>query len=267
MAEFLNLWQLFGDSWLVALLLAALLPFCGIILVLRQQLFLSAAVGQAATLGIAFGIWTGLSPPHASSALGFALVAGALTASLSMRALSSRGSQLESRSAAVFLAGSSLSVLLASGDPHGLEAIRQLQLPSLLGVSPQDVLLAALALAATLVLALLFRDRVLLWATDPVTARVLGSNLLLLDLAVGTWIGACTGFAIHATGALYAFGLSVLPVLLVRGRCRSLQQVLVFAPLAGIAVTAVGLALAHWLDWPPGHAAVGLLVLLLPLCR
>lgn len=272
MADFLAAWSLFGGAWSVALLLGALLPLCGVVLVLRQQLFLSAAIGQAATLGIAFGFWCGLAPaalPTGGHTETFALVlavgCGACTAVLAMRALSTTGSQVEARSAAVFLAGSALSVLLGATDPHGLEEVRRLTLSSMLGVSTLDVWLAAGGLLVTVLAALAVRHRVLLWAMDPVTALVHGAKLPRMDVAVGAWLGACTGFAIHATGLLFAFGLSVLPVLVAREVAGSLRRVLWLAPVLGGGGTAAGLFVAHQVDLPPGQVAVGLLVLALPL--
>jgi ABC-type Mn2+/Zn2+ transport system permease subunit len=70
-----------------------------------------------------------------------------------------------------------------------------------------------------------WRRSIVLWAMDPVTAQVRGTWLRALDLAVGGWIGGCIGFAIHATGLLFAFGVTVLPVLLGRELCSSLRMV------------------------------------------
>lgn len=274
MDDFLLAWSLFHDAWLVALFLATLLPLCGIVLVLRQQLFLSAAVGQASTLGIALGIYCycGLAPAvspaggHTETfALLLALAGGSLTAVLAMRALSTSGSQVEARSAWMFLAGGSLSVLLSSSDPHGLEEIKRLTLSSLLGVSPLDTWLAGGGLVLSIALLVLARRRVLLWAMDPVTTLVHGSSVLALDVAVGGWIGICTGFSIHATGMLFAFGVTVLPVLIARELARSLAAVLWLAPAIGLCGTAAALYVAHLRDWPPGQVAVGGLVLGLPL--
>ncbi len=145
MDDFLFAWSLFHDAWSVALLLSVLLPLCGIVLVLRHQVFLAAAIGQAATLGVALGICLGIAPavvPGGSRAETYALLlamaAGGLAGLLAMRALSTTGSQLEARSVQVFLAGASLSVLLTSSDPHGLEEVHRLTLSSLLGASPFD---------------------------------------------------------------------------------------------------------------------------------
>lgn len=266
--DFLFAWSLFHDAWSVALLLALLLPLCGIVLVLRHQLFLAAAIGQAATLGIALGICLGIAPAvapggsHAETfALSLAMGAGGLAGLLAMRALSTSGSQLEARSVQVFLAGASLSVLLTSGDPHGLEEVHRLTLSSLLGASPFDVWFAASLLLAAVLVVWRRRRAVLMWAMDPVTTRVHGGSVLGHDVLLGVGIGAATGFAIHATGLLFAFGLTVLPVLLARRLARSLAAVLWLAPAVGLVGTALALVVAHVQDLPPGQVAVGLLVL------
>lgn len=272
MQHFLDYWALFHDTCLVALFLAVLLPLCGIVLVLRQQVFLSAAVGQSATLCIALGLGLGLAPAMApghrhdeSFRLVLAVLGGSITAILAMRALSTSGPQVEARSAWMFLAGSSLSVLLSASDPHGLEEVKALTLSSMLGVSALDSWLAGGGLLATLLL-MRWRGRsVLLWAMDPVTALVQGSSVLAFDLLVGGWIGVSTGFAIHATGLLFAFGLTVLPVLVARELARSLRAMLFLAPSLGVVVTGASLVVADQQDLPPGQVAVGGLVLLLPL--
>ncbi|MBL8732080.1 MAG: metal ABC transporter permease [Planctomycetes bacterium] len=271
MDEFLLAWSLFHDAWLVALLLAAVLPLCGIVLVLRHQLFLAAAIGQAATFGIALGTALGLAPavtPASSHAEAFslllALLAGSATAVTAMRTLSTTGSPLETRSAWIFLAGAALSVLVCCKLPHGLEEVHRLTMSSLLGASPGDVWITAALLVLVATAAATRRRALLLWAIDPVTAQVQGARVFTYDVAVGTTIGATTGFAIHATGLLFAFGLTLLPVLLARSLARSVRTVVWLAPLCGVLGTAASLVLAHVEDLPPGQVAVGLLVVLLP---
>ena len=195
--KLLDVWKYFHDAILVAVMLGCLLPLCGVVLLLRQQAFLSAAVGQAATLGIALGLFFGLRVEGAVALL-LAVAAGVFTTVAAMRSLSTGGPQLESRSAWLFLLGGAGAMLLAAhakDDPHGLEKVHELSLSSLLFVQGPDVVVAAVALGGTLLALLRWRPRVLLWATDPVTAQVHGSNLFAFDLAVGGWIGACMGFA------------------------------------------------------------------------
>lgn len=274
MSEFLEAFALFGNAWITALMLGALLPFAGVVLVARQQVFLGAAVGQGATLGLAVALAAGFGGDHASGqaqgetvALAFALVAGSAVAFGALRALSARGSSIEAFNATVFLLGSTGSMLLLSNSPHGLAEVQRLQLSSLLGASPTDVLVAIAGLGATLVLAWTHGRRTLLWALDPATAGALGLRLVRYDLAVGAWLGLCMGFAIHVAGLPFAFGLSVLPVLLSRPLCGSLRAVTVSAPCVGLGAVALALVLAHWLDLPPGQVAVTLLGLAVPLAH
>src|SRR6185295_8383025 len=104
--------------------------------------------------------------------------------------------------------------------------------------------------------AVLLRDRVLLWALDPATAAALGLRVWRWDSVVGLWLGLLLGFAIHATGLLFAFGCAVLPVLVARELCRSLAALLWLVPVLGCASTGVGLYFAHQGDLPPGQVAV-----------
>lgn len=272
MSDFLAAFALFGDAWTAALLLSALLPFLGVVLVARQQVFLGAAAGQAATFGLAVASFVGVGhaahPGHLHAetlALVFALLAGAAVGGSSMRALTRSASGLEARNAWVFLVGGGGSVLLLSRAPHGLQEVQRLHLSSLLGASPTDKWVAAGALLLTLAAVLGARRRLALWAFDPDTARALGERVARLDLGVGAWLGCCLGFAIHVAGLLFAFGLAVLPVLVAREVARSLRSVLLLAPVVGLSGCALGLFLAHEFDLPPGQVTVALLGVLLPL--
>jgi ABC-type Mn2+/Zn2+ transport systems, permease components len=57
--EFLLSWNLFHNSYLAGWWMALLLSLIGVLVVARDQIFLSAAVSQGSTLGVAFGMWLG----------------------------------------------------------------------------------------------------------------------------------------------------------------------------------------------------------------
>jgi ABC-type Mn2+/Zn2+ transport system permease subunit len=273
-SEFLDAFALFGDAWLTALLLAALLPLCGLVLVARRQVFTGAAIGQAAAFGFAVAILLGLGhddrPGHTheeTAALTFALAAGIAVAIAALRALSLRSERVEERIAWIFLLGGSGSVLLLSHAPHGLQEVQRLQLSTLLGASPHDKWIAAALLGASLLAALRLAPRALLWALDPTTGHALGLRPWRWDIGVGLWLGACLGFAIHVAGVLFAFGVAVLPPMLAAAVARSLRGTISLAPVLGIAATAAGLVIAHAGDLPPGQVVVGVLAAAWPLGR
>ena len=55
-ARFLASWDLFSQAYMTAWLIALLLSLVGVLVVARDQIFLGAAVSQAATLGIAVAL-------------------------------------------------------------------------------------------------------------------------------------------------------------------------------------------------------------------
>ncbi|MCA8948852.1 MAG: metal ABC transporter permease [Planctomycetes bacterium] len=258
-------WELFGDAILTGVLLSALLPLLGAILVLRHQIFLAAAIAQSGNLGIAVGIALGLGGhAHGSDVHGHAtetvlgLLFAAATGALAMRALTAAASSLEARAVWTFLFASSAALLLLNDAPHGRQEIQRLMLSSLLGASRADVAIAA-ALLALSVAAFGWRRRaLLLWATDPESAAAYGHRTAVWDLVVGGWIGIAIGFAIHSSGLPFAFGGAVLPVLFARAVTRTLRGTLLVAPLFGAASFGVAFVAGDRLDLPPGQCTVAL---------
>jgi zinc transport system permease protein len=259
-------WELFGDVFLVGALLASVLPMLGVVLLLRQQLFLAASIGQAANGGIAVAIWAGLGAAHSGGhggATTAAAIAGQLAAMLTavfaMRALSARASTLEARNALVFLgAGSGAMVLLADA-PHGLAEVQRLFLSSLLCAGPHEVWVAAAFTALAVMAVVGFGGRLWLWAMDPASAQVYGSSVRRWDVLIGCCAGSLLGFAIQASGLLFTFGCAVLPVLCVRELAPSLRAVVCSAPIVGAVLFVAGFAVANRCDLPPGQAVVAVM--------
>lgn len=260
-------WELFGDTVLVALLLGAVLPSFGVVLVLRQQLFVTAAIGQAANLGVAVVLALGLGASHAGGhahgetwALLGAVVAAMVATTAALRALSRGAASLEASSVITFLAGASLSIVLLAQQPHGMVEVQRLMLSSLLCVGEGDPWLAAGFGVVALLAALRRPQRLLLWATDPGTARAHGLHVCGYDLAVGCCGGALLGWAMFATGLVFTFACTVLPVLIARELVGSLRAVLALAPAIGAAGAAAGLAVGNRLDLPAGQAGAAVMV-------
>ena len=266
-------WTLFGDAMLVGGVLATVLPCFGVLLVLRQQVFVAAAIGQAATFGFAAALACGLGHAHGGDAHGRGFVVGAgaaaaiATAIAALRAMSVRQSTLEARSAWVFLFGGSAAMVLLNDVPHGPQAVQRLFLSSLLTVAPYDVGLVLAGAALLVVAAAPLRRRLLLWAIDPWTAAAHGAQLWRYDLLVGAVLGAWFAYAIAATGLVFTFGAAVLPVLAARSLAGSRRAVLMLAPLLGGLGLVVAFAVAHRCDLPPGQVFTAVQGAFALLCR
>jgi ABC-type Mn2+/Zn2+ transport system permease subunit len=269
--SFLSSWSLFQNAYLVGWLIAVLLSLVGVLVVARDQIFIGAAVSQASTLGIALAMWLaswarapGLDWLHsdaflASLAVVFSVVAALLTA---------RGGEAgkESREAItgwVYLVSASLSILVVSHSPHGLEEVHRLLSSSIIGATASDVWTFALLAAVTAVVLALTQQRLLLFAIDPAMAAAVGMRVRPWAVISSAWLGLVVGFSIRSSGMLYTFGCLVLPALVAKNICREVRPMFLVAPVVAAGTAAVGFVLANHYDDPPAQMTVALLCLLL----
>lgn len=268
-------WDLFGDAIVVGLVLGALLPLVGVVLVLRQQMFVTAAIGQAANFGVAVVIWSGVGSAHAvghaaaseAAALGGGLLVAIAAAVVALRALSVGASTLEAGSVFVFVGAGSGAMVLLADVPHGLAEVQRLMLSSLSCVGSGDVQVVAGFAAVALVALARVRRRLVLWAMDPQAAAAYGTPAWRYDLAVGAFVGGVLGWSLYVAGLIYTFACAVLPVLAAREIAGSLGAVLRLAPLLGAVGAAVGLSVGHRCDLPAGQTTALALVLLVACAR
>jgi len=265
MSESMSQWMaMFGHAYGTALLLALVLPLLGVVLVLRQRLFTAAAVTQSAAFAFALGMALGVGHVHEGHGgcgpelLALGACGGALAGMFAMQRQRASSGGLESWAAALFLFGGSGSMLLLANAPHGMQEIQRLQLSSLLGASEADLWVALGLAVATVLLFALRGRRVLLVASDEAMAQVLGLRTQWWRAGLGLWIGLCLSFAIHATGLLFAFSCTAMPVLFAREFAGSLRRTLWLAPVVSILSAGFGLWIAQReeFDWPPGQAVV-----------
>jgi len=266
-AEFLSSWSLFAGAYTTGMAVSLVLALVGVLVVARDQIFLGAAVAQATMFGIALAIRfeeSAILRPLLAYGAGFAhTVAGGVTAVAGALITSAGGRGRESAEALtgwVYLAGASVAVLLVANTAHGLAEVQGLLASTIIGADTTDaVTLAAIALV-TLAVVTLRRDEILLFVSDPEMARVVGVRVASWNRLLAVWLGVTLAIAIHVAGTIYAFGCLVLPGLIARNLCRTVRGMLVAAPIVALASVVAAFVVANHYDWPPGQAAVALLV-------
>ena len=268
--DFVASWELFHNAYLAAWLVAVLLSLPGVLVVARDEIFVGAALSQASTLGIATALWIAGWAASDGSWLrtdvfpGLLAVAFSIAAALSMAA--ARPAARESHEAVagwVFLLSASASVLLVSHSPHGIEEVHRLLFSTIVGATAGDVtVFAALTVLAVILVAVLHR-RLLLFSTDPVTARALGLRTRAYAAGYAVALGVGVGWSLKVAGLLYVFGCLILPPLIARRLCREARTMLIAAPSIALAAAVAGSVLAHHHDFPPAQMIVALLGTLL----
>jgi zinc transport system permease protein len=265
--EFIASWTLFANAYLAGWVIALLLSLIGVLVVARDQIFIGAAISQASTLGIAVAMWIGAW----SAAQGFAwaqsdqfltTMAVAFSLVASMITSGGGGAERESHEAItgwVFLASASLSVLIVSHSPHGLEEIHRLLASSIIGATAADLWVFGALAACTVAGLLIAHRRLLLFALDPAMAAAVGMNTRRWGAAVSATLGLAVGLSIRSSGMLYTFGCLVLPALIAKNVCREVRRMLVAAPAVAVVTAGLGFVLANHYDFPPAQMTIALL--------
>jgi ABC-type Mn2+/Zn2+ transport system permease subunit len=260
---FAESWGLFGDTYLAGWAVAVLLSLVGVWVVARDQIFLGAAVSQASTLGTALAIWLqGVTVIHAfetdAVTFLFAVAASFLTALVSTRPSRPGKESAEAITGWIFLAGSTIPVLLLVHDPHGLEEVHRILFSSILGASREDVWLFGILLLTSVIVVARLRDSIVLYAMDPEMAGAVGLRLPLWRLGMAAWLGVAVGLSIHSAGMIYTFGCLVLPAMAARQLCREVRPMFFVAPALGLTTAIVAFFAAHVVDLPPAQLTVAL---------
>jgi len=269
--EFVASWPLFQNTYLVGWLIGLLLSLVGVLAVARDQIFVGAAMSQASTLGIALAMWIGIwvAPETlpwlhsdeflSAMAVTFSLIAALITGGWAELNRESH----EAITGWVFLLSTSLSILIVSHSPHGLEEIHRLLASSIIGATRADVWnFSALAGLTALFLATTHR-RTLLFLMDPAMAAAVGMHTGRWAAIISLLLGLAVGLSIRSSGMLYTFGCLVLPALVAKNICREVGPMFLVAPLVAILTGAVAFVLANHYDYPPAQMTVALLSLLL----
>jgi len=266
-------WDLFHHTYLAGWLIGLALSLVGVLVVAKDQIFIGAAVSQASALGVALAMWAaGLIGGGAGawlgsdSALSFVAVLFSVAAALFTSLAGTKGREShEAITGWIFLVSASVSVLVVSHSPHGLEEIQRLISSSIIGATAADVWVFLGLFAASLLLVAWRRRLILLLVMDSATASALGVRTGWWSSGLAVWLGLSIGLSMRVSGMLYTFGFLVLPALVAKNVCREVQPMFIVAPLAALFVSVTGFVFADYWDFPPGQMSVALLAALLPL--
>jgi zinc transport system permease protein len=272
-ARFLASWALFSQAYMTAWLIALLLSLVGVLVVARDQIFLGAAISQAATLGIAVALvlsnllpeehfaWLRSDSTLALTAVCFAVLAALLTA----RRGQTGGESHEALTGWVFLGSASLAILIVAHSPHGLAEVQRLLSSSLIGATSMDVWVFGICTLGTVVALCAWHRRILLLAMDPAMALAAGMRVTVWTVGLTLWLGLVVGLSMRVSGMLYTFGCLVLPALIAKHCCREVRPLFLVAPCIALSLGALGCVVADATDSPPAQMTVALLSLALVL--
>lgn len=211
LADFWAAFELFRDPVLSAVVAGAALGFLSVYIVIRRMVFVSAAITQAAALGVALAFYaeihlaTHVSPVLAAS--GLSLLVAVLLSSDPARL----GITRESLLGVAYAASGGAAILVGDRIAQEAHDIQAILFGTAVLVRPEDLSAILWVSGACMALHLWWYRGLTMASFDPVGARVQGLPLGVLNAALFLSIGALVGVSTRALGALPVFAFSTLP--------------------------------------------------------
>ncbi len=267
-AGFVEGWDVFRDPVLASLIAGASLGCLGVYIVLRRMVFVSAALSQAAGLGVAFAYYAeialgasgALATPHL-----WATAATLLTTMVLVRAGKERWVSRESLLGVVYLAGAAGTLIVGTRIQQEAHEISSILFGTAVLVTSSDLhalcLVCGLAMASQLV----FHRGMRLASFERDGASVRGLPVALLEGALFVSIALVVSLSTRVLGALPAFAFSVLPAMAAILVTPSVPMALLVATWVGGLSGAVGYYVAYRGSWPVGASQAAVATLLVAL--
>lgn len=234
----------FPYAIVTGLLVAVICAVFGVFVILKRVVFIGIALAEMAACGIAGALLAGLPP-----------IAGALSLTLAAVAIlalpfESRRIPRDAFMGVLFVAASSVSVLLVSRSGLGLHEVKALLYGDLILASPSDVLAIAALLVPALAALLLFLRPMLYAFLDRDAATVLGVKPTRWEMLFFLLLGLVVATASKVAGALLVFCYLVVPATVALLLARRIQTVLALAGAVAAVFTMGGLAVSFAADLP-----------------
>ncbi|MCB9652781.1 MAG: metal ABC transporter permease [Deltaproteobacteria bacterium] len=279
MNAFFEAWPLFRDPALAGTMAGAFLGFLGIYVVLRRFVFLTAAISQAAGLGVALSFFlrvlliapllgTGHEPAPEGTSFGVSLLlsltsptVGALVVTLLAilpitNGRGPAGARRDSYLGVVFLVGSAGTLAIGTRIVQELQDIQSLLFGSAVAILPSDFRLLASVTFVTLAVHIWGWRGFTAVSFDPDGAKVRGLPVKLLDLLLFVSLAVGISISTRILGALPTFGFSVLPAIAAVQISANVGRAFVWATLFGAASGFLGYLLAFLYEFPVGASQV-----------
>ena len=251
--------SLLGESMTYAFMQRALLSgivialLCGILscwLVLIGWSLIGDAISHAVLPGVVLSYLFGL--PFTVGALVFALLTVWLISIIRSHAGVLREDAIIGT---VFTPLLALGIVLVSVTPSQIN-LNHILFGNLLGVTDQDLLQVVILGAATILVVLVKRRDLTLFAFDPMHARAIGLSPTFLGALLLTALAVSVVAALQAVGIVLVVAMLIIPGVTARLLTTSFWRMLWISPLTAVACTTVGVFASYVLDASTGGMIV-----------
>lgn len=240
-------WDFMKNALLAVLLMAPLFGLTSTMIVTGRMSFFSDALGHSAFTGIAIGAICGIAAPTWFAVIfsvGFALL---------FSWVRSRSNQAADTLIGVFSSTAvALGIFVATLGGGSFTKYNKYLIGDILSVTPAEIGMLALVLAAVVVFWVIFSNRLTLTAIHPQLASSRGVNTDLTQTLFTTAIAVVVTLAISWVGLLILNSLLVLPGASARNVSKDLKQYHLFSVLFALTAGIGGLIVSYYLGTSAG---------------
>ncbi len=257
MNDFFTNIEFFKYPIICSILVALVCSYLSVYIVLKRIVFVSVAVTQVSSAGIALAFITGLNPTLTSLLFTFLGVA-IFSTRFAERRLSN-----ESIIGMGFVVASAITILLVSKSAKGIHEIDDLLFGNVLVATPHQIYLMAIIIVCIFIVHFLFYKKFTSITLDFEMARTSGMNARFWELMLYLTIGAAISIGIRTAGNLLITSFLIIPAangLLISNKIRT---VFIIAISVSITSACIGFFLSYIFDLPTSPCIVAILFIIL----
>ncbi len=245
-------------------------PVVGLLVFMRNMVFLGVALPQISMAGIAGAIfWHATFHRHGDPALSdfvLALVGASVFTTLAMVLLAvlerKGGGLTEGWIGVLYAAAGALTILLLASDRIAEIGVVGLMKGEIVAISDRELLILFGVYAAVALTVWLYWKELVLVAVDRDLALSQGKQVWRWDLLLFALLGVSISLGVLVVGPLVLFGFLVVPPMIAARVVIGIGHLAWIASLVGGGTAFVGFYTAQRLDWPTGPTDVALVCVL-----
>lgn len=242
-------WDFMKNALLAILLMAPLFGILSTMIVTGRMSFFSDALGHSAFTGIAIGCLCGIAAPT------WVAVVFSVVFALLFSLVRNRSNQAADTLIGVFSSAAvALGIFVATLGGGSFTKYNQYLIGDILSVTPGEIGLLLIVLAAVLVFWSLYSNRLTLTAVHPQLASSRGIPVQLSQTIFTTAIAVVVTLSLPSVGLLILNSLLVLPGASARNVARNLKQYHLFSVLFALVASIGGLIVSYYWGASAGAA-------------
>ena len=242
-------WSFMKNALLAVLLMAPLFGLLSTMIVTGRMSFFSDALGHSAFTGIAIGAICGIAAPI------WVAVIFSIVFALLFSYVRSRSNQAADTLIGVFSSTAvALGIFIATLNGGSFTKYNKYLIGDILSVTPAEIGMLALVLAAVAIFWVIYSNRLVLTAIHPQLASSRGISVGVSQTVFTVAIAVVVTLSISSVGLLILNSLLVLPAASARNVAKNLKQYHQLSVLFALGAGLAGLTISYYLGASAGAA-------------